>query len=71
MQAQNRQGELFSNQSNAESAIGLDLVFSGTKGPCSVFASVYKEDTHMTRIYSCRPMQEQTDLLQEYNQLSK
>lgn len=37
----------------------LDLDRDAAKGSCSVFATAYNEDAHMTRIYCCRPLPEQ------------
>lgn len=60
------QGSFLHPQSSQERGKGLDFGFHGAKEPCTVFASAYNEDAHMTRIYSCRPIQEQPGMLQDY-----
>jgi hypothetical protein len=45
----------------------LDFGTAAAKESCSVFATAYNEDAHMTRIYCCRPLtnQEHTNNPQE------
>ncbi len=63
---QDLQGSFLHQQGSQDRGNGLVFGFQGAKGPCTVFACAYNEDAHMTRIYSCRPIQEQVDVWQDY-----
>jgi hypothetical protein len=43
----------------------LDFGIAAAKESCSVFETAYNEDTHMTRIYCCRPLSQEDDNLFE------
>jgi hypothetical protein len=51
--------------SSREFANGFGFDFSDAKGSCSAFAVGSSVDTHMTRIYSCRPLSAQTNFMEE------
>jgi hypothetical protein len=53
------------NSSSGELVNGLDFGKPVTKESCPVFATGYSEDDHMTRIYFCRPLSEQTNFNEE------
>ncbi len=63
---QDIQGSFLQPPHSQDHCNGLVFGFREAKGPCTVFASAYNEDAHMTRIYSCRPIQEQADVWQDY-----
>ena len=60
-QEQDIQGFFLRSQmgSSGEQIKRLGFGFFQAKEPCTVFASGYKEDSHMTRIYFCRPLSAQ------------